>query len=526
MTQRRRRARTAVLAGLTAVVFAVLATLVALRWPPLMDFDEQVVVAAVDAVRNNSTAVRFWQGVAVLFGPWLVRGGLLLLAVVLYLRGLRRTAIWLGLAAVLSLIASSGTKLLIHRPRPVFAEPISVLGGYAFPSGHATAAGMSATVLAVLAVAVVRKRWLRSAVIGTGWALAVLVALDRVLLGVHYLSDVVGGLLLGSFTTLAVTVAMGDVGVGARRTTPSARPPDGPRRRLGVVLNPVGVDDAAAFKRRVSAAARGAGWEEPLWFETTVEEAGGAMGAAALAAGADVVAVAGGDGTVRTVCAELARTGVPVGIIPTGTGNLLARNLGLPLTIDAALAVVFAGHERAIDMVRVEGDDLAPDHFVVMAGLGLDAAIMAGAPEAIKAKVGWPAYVIAALRHIRYPAVRMDISVDDAPYERFRARTVVIGNVGNLQAGIPLLPQASFDDGRLDVVVIAPRRSLGWFVLLWRVLLRRPHTDERLGRMTGRRVVVQAGHPAPRQLDGDPVGEGSELRAEVAASVLLVRVPR
>ena len=524
MTQRHRRRRTALLAVLTAVVFAVLATLVTLRWQPLMDFDQQVVGQAVDTARGDATAVRFWQVVAVVLGPWMVRGGLLVLALVLYLRGLRRTATWLLLAAVLSLAGSTAVKILIERPRPVFAEPISAVGGYGFPSGHATAAGMAATVLAVLAVAVVRRRLLRSTVIMTGWALAALVALDRVFLGVHYLSDVVGGLLLGSFTTAAVAAVMGDVGIGGCRTTRRASMPDGPRRRLGVVLNPVGVDDAEAFKRRVAAAARGAGWDEPLWFETTVEEAGGAMGAAALAAGADVVAVAGGDGTVRTVCAELARTGVPVGIIPTGTGNLLARNLGLPLTIDAALAVVLDGEERAIDMVRVEGDDLAPDHFVVMAGLGLDAAIMAGAPEAIKAKVGWPAYVISALRHIRYPAVRMDISVDDAPYERFRARTVVIGNVGNLQAGIPLLPKASFDDGRLDVVVIAPRRSLGWFVLLWRVLLRRPHTDERLGRMTGRRVVVQAGHPAPRQLDGDLVGEGSELRAEVAAGVLLVRM--
>jgi diacylglycerol kinase family enzyme len=122
--------------------------------------------------------------------------------------------------------------------------------------------------------------------------------------------------------------------------------------------------------------------------------------------------------------------------------------------------------------------------------------------------------------------VRAEISVDGGPYQRFRARTVVIGNVGNLQAGIPLFPEAVIDDGRLDVVVIAPRSSLGWLRLLWRVLLRRPRTDDRLARMTGREVVVRVATPAPRQLDGDLVSDGRELRANVEAGVLLVRVPR
>ena len=525
MTQRPVRRRTTVVATATAVLFAAIATLVALRWDPLMNLDDRVVNAAPAAVGADPAAVRFWQVVAVVLGPWLVRGSLLVLALVLWLRGLRRTATWLAAVVGLSLVAGFAAKNLFQRPRPDVADPLSAVSGYSFPSGHATAIGMAATGVILLTTAVVSQRPWRALIIAVSCALAVLVAADRVALGVHYPSDAVGGLLLGSFTALVVTAVMGDVGLGVRRT-PAESTVGLQRRRLGVVLNPVKVDDAEAFKRRVAAAARGVGWQEPLWFETTADDAGGAMGAAALAAGAEVVAVAGGDGTVRTVCAELAGTGVPVGIIPTGTGNLLARNLGLPLPVDAAVAVVLNGDDRAIDMVRIEGDDLPEEHFVVMAGLGLDAAIMAGAPEAIKAKVGWPAYVLAALRHVRYPAVRMDISVDDAPVERFRARTVVIGNVGNLQAGIPLLPAAAFDDGRLDVVVIAPHRSLGWFALAWRVMLRRPRTDERLARMTGRRVVVQAAHPTPRQLDGDIVGAGRELRAEVEAGVLLVRGPR
>jgi diacylglycerol kinase family enzyme len=238
------------------------------------------------------------------------------------------------------------------------------------------------------------------------------------------------------------------------------------------------------------------------------------------------VMVCGGDGTVREVCAELAGTGIPVGIVPAGTGNLLARNLGIPLSHDAAVDTVLNGQDQAIDTVRIEGDGLSPTRFVVMAGLGLDAAIMAHAPEALKARIGWPAYVVAGARQLRFPALRVDISVDGEPPVRRRVRTVVIGNVGSLQAGIPLLPDALIDDGLLDVVVIAPRQVFGWIPVVARVLTRRRTTDERLDRYTGRRVEVTAAHATPRQLDGDIVAPGTQIRAEVEPGRLLIRVPR
>jgi diacylglycerol kinase family enzyme len=174
----------------------------------------------------------------------------------------------------------------------------------------------------------------------------------------------------------------------------------------------------------------------------------------------------------------------------------------------------------------VKGDDLDTTRFAVMAGMGLDAAVMSGAPDAMKRRMGWPAYVVALLRHLRYPAVRVSISMDgSAPVQRW-ARTVLVGNVGSLTAGIPLLPDAMIDDGVLDVVVIAPMRVIGWLALLWRVLTRHPRTDERLDRFTGHSVVVTAAGATPRQLDGDTVGSGTELQAEVEPGVLLVRVPR
>jgi YegS/Rv2252/BmrU family lipid kinase len=238
------------------------------------------------------------------------------------------------------------------------------------------------------------------------------------------------------------------------------------------------------------------------------------------------VVVCGGDGTVREVCAELAGTGIPVGIIPAGTGNLLARNLGIPLYIRAAIDVALTGQDRAIDMVEVSGDGIDDTHFMVMAGLGFDAAIMEGVNEDIKKRVGWLAYVLSALKSLMFPAVRVEIAVDGGEPSRHRARTVVVGNVGFLQAGMPLLPDAAIDDGLLDVVILHPRNLLSWVPLAWRVLLKRPHTDELVNRMTGRTVTLRAATETPRQLDGDSIGPGRELRMTCVPGRLLVRVPR
>ena len=200
---------------------------------------------------------------------------------------------------------------------------------------------------------------------------------DRIALNVHYVSDVLGGWALGLAILTATSIGFG-LRPGLRRRTPYAV---GERRydvppRAAVIVNPIKVGDGVAFRRKVTRALAVRGYDDPLWLETREDDAGNAMAKQAIENESDLVLVAGGDGTVRVVCAALAHTGIPVGVIPAGTGNLLARNLHIPLDLDDALERILDGRDRRIDLVRVHGDELDTDRFAVMAGLGLDAAII------------------------------------------------------------------------------------------------------------------------------------------------------
>ena len=295
--------------------------------------------------------------------------------------------------------------------------------------------------------------------------------------------------------------------------------------RAAVILNPIKVPDPDEFRRIVDEALTARGFDDSLWLETTEDDAGHTMAKRAIEETVDLVVVAGGDGTVRVVCAELARTAIPVAVLPAGTGNLLARNLGIPLDLDTALSQLLDGRDHRIDSVRVDGDQLDTDLFVVMAGLGLDAAIIGDAPDQLKKHVGWAAYVVSTLKNLNHPFVRVEITIDDQPPVVRRARTVVIGNVGTLQANIPLLPDALPDDGLIDAVVLAPRRLSHWPRLALSLVLKSMQEGRNIERYRGKRIQVTAARTVRRQLDGDTIEDGRTLRAEVEPDALVVRVP-
>ena len=317
----------------------------------------------------------------------------------------------------------------------------------------------------MLLVTFVRRASLRrlGIVLAISWWLVV--CLDRVLLGRHFPTDVIAGSLLGiGFFFLALAF----IDPRPRSTAAKAEPlPEvyASQRRLAVILNPIKVEDVGQFRSIVGEMAKESGWSEPTWQYTTIEDPGTGMAEKAAVAGADLVIVCGGDGIDDT-------------------------------------------------------------HFMVMAGMGFDAAIMEGVNEDIKKKIGWVAYIISGLKSLMFPAIKVEIQIDDEEPTVHRARTVVVGNVGFLQAGMPLLPDATIDDGVLDVVILHPRKFLSWITVAMRVLRKSPIVDETLDRRTGSRVRVKASADTPRQLDGDSIGEGRELWMECIHGRLLVRVPR
>jgi len=208
---------------------------------------------------------------------------------------------------------------------------------------------------------------------------------------------------------------------------------------------------------------------------------------------------------------------VPLAIVPAGTGNLLARNLELPLDRDAALEIALTGSDRTLDVGTIDGEP-----FVVMAGMGLDAVMLSDASEALKARVGWAAYVLSAARHLRDRPVEVELTGDDAAPIHRRIHGLVVGNVGRLQGGVPLLPDAEPDDGFLDVVVLTPLGPAGWLRLAAAVLLRRENSPE-FDRRRVRELNVRAGRAMPCELDVEVCDGRREARIEIMPGALLVR---
>jgi len=262
------------------------------------------------------------------------------------------------------------------------------------------------------------------------------------------------------------------------------------------------------------------GWRAE-YLVTEKAEAGVSAANSAALDGIDLVVAVGGDGTVRGCAEGLAKTGVPLGIVPHGTANLLARTLRVPGHPRAALAVALdsGGVDRTIDLAVA--DDVP---FTAMAGMGLDAAVVAG--TRLKHQFGWLAYAMSGAVHLTLPPTRFSIRLDGgAPVER-TARSVVVGNSGLLPGGFSLLPDARPDDGLLDVGVLAPRGPFGWPRVAARVLAHSHHEDRMLERFQARQVEIIASAPLPREIDGELVTTSRSLTVSVQPGALTVRMPR
>ncbi len=293
-------------------------------------------------------------------------------------------------------------------------------------------------------------------------------------------------------------------------------------KRAAIVINPVKVPEGD-FKADVLGLFAEAGWPEPLWLETTAEDPGTGQAREALEAGVDVVIAAGGDGTVRFAADVLAGTGTPLGLMPLGTGNLLARNLGIDITDPlAAVQGVLTGTARKVDVITAVLDHSdEPQRFLVMAGLGFDAAIMANTNEELKDRVGWLAYVDAGIRNLPGRPVKATLTIDGQPPLRRRIRSVMVGNCGKIMGGVEIFPDAKIDDGILDVVVMSPAGRFGWLTVLAGVF-NRNRKNSSVEFFSGKSAELSLEQAQEFQLDGDTLGKAKHLKVTVEPDALTI----
>jgi diacylglycerol kinase family enzyme len=321
-----------------------------------------------------------------------------------------------------------------------------------------------------------------------------------------------------------------------RVTDEGATAPDASVRSMtpwcAVVANPTkapaGVEDLV---RLVTAETEETGWAPPKIWETTPEDPGEGQAREAVRAGASLVVAAGGDGTTRAVAGVLAGSGVPMGLLPMGTGNLLARNLGVPLNDgEAALRVIAGGDTRKIDVVRARimrpDGSVTDEPSVVMLGMGFDAEVVGETDDTLKRTIGWGAYVAAGLRRLvggrRHP---VRLWLDDDPPRITRVRSVMVATAGTLTGGVTLLPEAKLDDGLADVVTVTPEGLAGWVRIVWWAVRGARGSNPLVQRHQARRVRIDARWPMPAQVDGDPVGEAIRIDVTVEPAALHVRAP-
>ena len=301
-----------------------------------------------------------------------------------------------------------------------------------------------------------------------------------------------------------------------------------PRQRVAVIFNPVTAGERAAERKRELAEALTAAGADVLLEETTPEDPGRGAAERALAQGVDVVLVAGGDGTVMSCASALAGSPVPLAVLPGGTGNLLANNLDLPGDPEAAAEVALHGRRRRLDVGALDGESVDGDRFVVMSGMGFDAAMLHDADSAMKDRIGAFAYVIGGLRQVGRRSAEYHISLDGLPPFSRVGQGMLVGNLGRLQGGLEVLPGAEPDDGVLDVGVLETRSLIGWLRLAGRVLLRRGRRGADgppLEVFRATRVEVDCSRPQPIERDGDLVPARRHLAVEVLPGALTLCVP-
>jgi diacylglycerol kinase (ATP) len=279
--------------------------------------------------------------------------------------------------------------------------------------------------------------------------------------------------------------------------------------RTFVIINPqAGSDRPERLARRVGAAFD----ERDAPFDLVMTEYAGhatLLAREASALGYRAVAVVGGDGTLAEAANGIAGTNTPLALIPRGTANQVAQNLRIPVRLESAVDVAINGRLMSIDLGEVNGRT-----FTLVAGAGFDAAVMAAATRSLKERYGFGAYIYAAMTQaLNYAPAEFHIVADGRVID-VSAVSVMLANAGELfTAYLPLRfalcpsPKLSWQDGLLEVVVVAPRGVSGFASLLWRAARRQFAEVPPLLHFQAREITIESTPIMPVQIDGDLAGE-------------------
>ena len=261
------------------------------------------------------------------------------------------------------------------------------------------------------------------------------------------------------------------------------------------------------------------GERDVLWYEVPKSRKAPKKVRRAVENGAELVFVWGGDGMVQRCVDELAGSSVAIAIVPAGTANLLAGNLGIPQDITEAVRIGLHGARRRLDLGRLNGE-----HFAVMAGAGFDAAMIDDADRKLKRKAGRLAYLGTAVRHVSDDPVPTRIRLDGKDWFEGDATCVLLGNVGTITGGIDAFHDARPDDGLLEVGVATARGAFQWARTLGRMALGRSEQSPFVRVARARKIRVRLGAPMMYELDGGAREPVTKLKARVVPAAVTVCV--
>jgi YegS/Rv2252/BmrU family lipid kinase len=263
------------------------------------------------------------------------------------------------------------------------------------------------------------------------------------------------------------------------------------------------------------------GFPDPLWYEVPKSSAAPKYARRAMADGADVLFVWGGDGTVQQCIDALADTKAVIAILPAGTANLLAANLLVPNDLEAAIQVGLHGARRALDTGTLNGE-----HFAVMAGAGFDALMIKEADGGLKDRIGRAAYLWTGARNLNARQVKATISVDGRRFFKGALSCVLIANVAKVVGGIEAFPGASPHDGLLDLGVVTAKNTTQWARTLGRVALGKSDESPFVQTTAGTSFRIQFNRRFPYELDGGARPPTKKLKIKIHPSSIRICVPQ